>query len=41
MLKQFSQMQRMMKKFGKGGMKGMMRKMASLKGQMPPGGFSR
>jgi len=40
MLKQFSQMQRMMKKFGKGGMKGMMRKMASLKGQMP-GGFPR
>ncbi|MGD8384009.1 MAG: signal recognition particle protein [Lysobacterales bacterium] len=40
MLKQYSQMQRMMKKFGKGGMKGMMRKMASLKGQMPPGGFS-
>jgi len=39
MLKQYSQMQRMMKKFGKGGMKGMMRKMASLKGQMP-GGFS-
>ena len=40
MLKQFSQMQRMMKKFGKGGMKGMMRKMAALKGQMPPGRFS-
>ena len=40
MLKQFSQMQRMMKKFGKGGMKGMMRKMASLKGQLPPGRFS-
>ena len=40
MLKQFSQMQRMMKKFGKGGMKGMMRKMAGLKGQMPPAGFS-
>jgi signal recognition particle subunit SRP54 len=39
MLKQFSQMQRMMKKFGRGGMKGMMRKMASLKGQMPPGRF--
>ena len=39
MLKQFSQMQRMMKKFGKGGMKGMMRKMAGLKGQLPPGGF--
>jgi len=40
MLKQFSQMQRMMKKFGKGGMKGMMRKLASLKGQIPPGRFS-
>jgi len=40
MLKQFSQMQRMMKKFGKGGMKGMMRKLAGLKGQMPPGRFS-
>ena len=40
MLKQFSQMQRMMKKFGKGGMKGIMRKMANLKGQLPPGGFS-
>lgn len=40
MLKQFSQMQRMMKKFGKGGMKGMMRKMANLKNQLPPGRFS-
>ncbi len=40
MLKQFSQMQRMMKKFGKGGMKGMMRKMAGLQGQLPPGRFS-
>lgn len=39
MLKQFTQMQRMMKKFGKGGMKGMMRKLAGLKNQMPPGGF--
>jgi len=39
MLKQFSQMQRMMKKFGKGGMKGMMRKLAGMKGQMPPGRF--
>ncbi len=39
MLKQFSQMQKMMRKFGKGGMKGMMRKMAGLKGQMPPGMF--
>ena len=37
MLKQFAQMQKMMRKFGKGGMKGMMRKMAGLKGQMPPG----
>ena len=41
MLKQFSQMQKMMKKFGKGGMKGLMRKMASLKNQMPPGGGFR
>jgi signal recognition particle subunit SRP54 len=40
MLKQFSQMQRMMKKFGKGGMKGMMRKLAGLKNQLPPGSFS-
>jgi len=40
MLKQYSQMQRMMKKFGKGGMKGMMRKLAGMKGQMPPGRFS-
>jgi signal recognition particle subunit SRP54 len=39
MLKQFSQMQRMMKKFGRGGMKGMMRKMAGLQGQLPPTGF--
>jgi signal recognition particle subunit SRP54 len=39
MLKQFSQMQRMMKKFGKGGMKQMMKRMGSLKGRMPPGGF--
>lgn len=39
MLKQFTQMQRMMKKFGKGGMKGMMKKLAGLKNQMPPGGF--
>lgn len=40
MMKQFSQMQRMMKKFGKGGMKGMMKKMAGLTGQPPPGRFS-
>jgi signal recognition particle subunit SRP54 len=41
MLKQFSQMQRMMKKFGKGGMNKMMRKLGKLQGQMPPGGFGR
>ncbi len=34
LLKQFKQMQKMMKKFSKGGMKNMMR---SLKGRMPPG----
>ena len=39
MLKQFSQMQRMMKKFGKGGMSGMMRKLGKMQGQLPPGGF--
>jgi signal recognition particle subunit SRP54 len=38
LLKQHNQMQRMMKKMGKGGMKGMMRKMNALKGQMPGGG---
>ncbi len=41
MLKQFSQMQRMMKKLGRGGMQKMMRKMGQLQGQMPPGGFRR
>ncbi|MEM9305422.1 MAG: signal recognition particle protein, partial [Pseudomonadota bacterium] len=35
LMKQFSQMQRMMKKMGKGGPKAMMKK---LKGRMPPGG---
>jgi signal recognition particle subunit SRP54 len=39
LLKQHSQMQRMMKKMGKGGMARMMRKMGQLKGQMPPGKF--
>lgn len=39
MMKQFSQMQRMMKKFGKGGMRGMMKKMAGLSRQLPPGRF--
>ena len=37
MLKQFNQMQKMMKKFGKGGMGSMMRKLGQLKGQLPPG----
>jgi signal recognition particle subunit SRP54 len=39
LLKQHSQMQRMMKKMGKGGMSAMMRKMGKLKDQLPPGGF--
>ncbi len=39
LLKQHAQMQRMMKKMGKGGMSAMMRKMGKLKGQLPPGGF--
>ncbi len=41
MLKQFGQMQRMMKKFGKGGMARMMRQMGNLQGRMPPGGMRR
>ncbi len=39
LLKQHMQMQKMMKKMGKGGMAAMMRKMGKLKGQMPPGKF--
>jgi signal recognition particle subunit SRP54 len=39
LLKQHGQMQRMMKKMGKGGMSKMMRKMGKLQGQLPPGGF--
>jgi signal recognition particle subunit SRP54 len=39
LLKQHMQMQKMMKKMGKGGMASMMRKMGKLKGQMPPGKF--
>jgi signal recognition particle subunit SRP54 len=39
LLKQHGQMQKMMKKMGKGGMAGLMRKMGKLKGQLPPGGF--
>ena len=41
MLKQFGQMQRMMKKFGKGGMQKMMRKLGQMQGQVPPGPFRR
>jgi signal recognition particle subunit SRP54 len=37
LLKQHSQMQKMMKKMGKGGMARMMRKMGKLQGQLPPG----
>jgi signal recognition particle subunit SRP54 len=39
LLKQHGQMQKMMKKMGKGGMAKMMRKMGKLQGQMPPGSF--
>jgi len=39
LLKQHSQMQKMMKKLGKGGMARMMRKMSKLQGQLPPGRF--
>ena len=41
MLKQFGQMQKMMKKFGKGGMSKMMKKMGHLQSQVPPRGFGR
>jgi signal recognition particle subunit SRP54 len=41
MLKQFGQMQRMLKKFGKGGMQKMMRKLGQMQGQVPPGAFRR
>ncbi|MBT8049474.1 MAG: signal recognition particle protein [Xanthomonadales bacterium] len=39
LLKQHAQMQKMMKKMGKGGMARMMRKVGKLGGQMPPGKF--
>jgi signal recognition particle subunit SRP54 len=39
LLKQHAQMQKMMKKMGKGGMARMMRKMGSLQGQLPGGKF--
>ncbi len=39
LLKQHGQMQKMMKKMGKGGMARMMKKMGKLQGQLPPGGF--
>ncbi|MFT5141308.1 MAG: signal recognition particle subunit SRP54 [Rhodothermales bacterium] len=41
MLKQFGQMQKMMKKFGKGGMAKMMKKMSQVQGALPPGSFGR
>ncbi|MGK2927160.1 MAG: signal recognition particle protein [Lysobacterales bacterium] len=40
LLKQHGQMQKMMKKMGKGGMAGMMRKVSKLQGQLPGGKFS-
>jgi signal recognition particle subunit SRP54 len=39
LLKQHGQMQKMMKKMGKGGMARMMRKMGQMQGQLPPGKF--
>jgi signal recognition particle subunit SRP54 len=39
LLKQHSQMQKMMKKLGKGGMARMLRKVGKLQGQLPPGRF--
>jgi len=39
LLKQHGQMQKMMKKMGKGGMAKMMRKMGKMQGQLPLGGF--
>lgn len=39
LLKQHLQMKKMMKKFGKGGMKGMMKQISGLKGNFPPGRF--
>ena len=38
LLKQHGRMQKMMKKMGKGGMSGMMRKIGKMQGQLPPGG---
>jgi signal recognition particle subunit SRP54 len=39
LLKQHTQMQKMMKKMGKGGMARMLRKVGKLQGQLPPGKF--
>jgi signal recognition particle subunit SRP54 len=39
LLKQHTQMQKMMKKMGKGGMARMLRKVGKLQGQLPPGRF--
>jgi len=38
LLKQHGRMQKMMKKMGKGGMSGMMRKIGKMQAQLPPGG---
>jgi signal recognition particle subunit SRP54 len=39
LLKQHAQMKKMLKRLGKGGMKGMMKQLRGLQGQMPPGRF--
>jgi len=41
LLKQYAQMQKMMKKLGRGGMQKMMKQMGRLQGGMPPGGPGR
>jgi len=40
LLKQHGQMQKMMKKVGRGGMAGMLKKLKTLQGQLPPGALS-
>lgn len=39
LLKQHAQMKKMMKKFGKGGMRGMMNQLKGMQGRLPPGRF--
>ena len=41
LLKQYTQMQKMMKKFGRGGLQKMLKQMGRLQGGMPPGGPGR